>query len=183
MRSRDRRWALALAMLLAALAGARALACSDLNTARSTRWSLATEHGVSWLVTPCGQTFFGVRSNSRSVGRCDGRRRFMLFFIPARTKIHDYPEMTGELCEASIPWSALGVTSASAGHRCASRLPSPRGTGTAGCRCWSAIFWQRCAIPPAGDERASATARGLSSARQCYRCRHMVDAPADLRLA
>ncbi len=28
----------------------------------------------------------------------DGARRFTLFFIPPRTKIHDYPEMAAELC-------------------------------------------------------------------------------------
>ncbi len=33
----------------------------------------------------------------------DGPRRFTLFFIPPRTKIHDYPEMAAELCAGAAP--------------------------------------------------------------------------------
>jgi hypothetical protein len=60
------------ARCLAALAGialltgfsiGSALACADFATAPSTRWSLATEHGVSWLVTPCGERFFSLGVN------------------------------------------------------------------------------------------------------------------------
>jgi hypothetical protein len=40
-----------------------ALACADFAAAPSTRWSLATEHGVSWLVTPCGEQFFSLGVN------------------------------------------------------------------------------------------------------------------------
>jgi len=38
-------------------------ACTDFTAAPSTRWSLATENGVSWLVTPCGERFFSVGVN------------------------------------------------------------------------------------------------------------------------
>jgi hypothetical protein len=40
-----------------------ALACTDFAAAPSTHWSLATEHGVSWLVTPCGERFFSLGVN------------------------------------------------------------------------------------------------------------------------
>src|SRR5207302_11196481 len=40
-----------------------ALACSDFAAALSTRWSLATQDGVSWLVTPCGERFFSLGVN------------------------------------------------------------------------------------------------------------------------
>src|SRR5271154_2166617 len=55
---------LGLAALAAALSLARASACTDLNHAPTTRWSLATKNGVSWLVTPCGDRFlsFGVNA-------------------------------------------------------------------------------------------------------------------------
>jgi hypothetical protein len=56
---------LALVMLVAAAwPSARAMACTELAEAASSRWSVATENGVSWLVTPCGQRFlsFGVNA-------------------------------------------------------------------------------------------------------------------------
>jgi hypothetical protein len=40
-----------------------AFACTDFAAAPSTRWSLTTEHGVSWLVTPCGERFFSLGVN------------------------------------------------------------------------------------------------------------------------
>jgi hypothetical protein len=40
-----------------------AFACADFSAAPSTRWSLTTEHGVSWLVTPCGERFFSLGVN------------------------------------------------------------------------------------------------------------------------
>jgi hypothetical protein len=47
-----------------------------------------------------------------------GPRRFSLFFIPPRTKLHDYPEMTAELCagpaELSITSGCSGVPEAEA---------------------------------------------------------------------
>jgi len=54
------------AFLAAAIAAAFpgcARACADFTTAPSTRWSLATENGVSWLVTPCGERFFSLGVN------------------------------------------------------------------------------------------------------------------------
>jgi hypothetical protein len=55
---------LALAVLVAALPLASATACTDIADAPTTRWSLATENGVAWLVTPCGGHFlsFGVNA-------------------------------------------------------------------------------------------------------------------------
>jgi hypothetical protein len=47
----------AAAMAIAAFATA-ASACTDLAAAPTTRWSLTTGNGVSWLVTPCGQRFY-----------------------------------------------------------------------------------------------------------------------------
>src|SRR5580693_2279564 len=47
----------------AAVPAASAIACADFAAAPSTRWSLATEHGVSWLVTPCGEQFFSLGVN------------------------------------------------------------------------------------------------------------------------
>jgi hypothetical protein len=47
----------------AALSAGNALACADFASAPSTRWSLTTEHGVSWLVTPCGERFFSLGVN------------------------------------------------------------------------------------------------------------------------
>jgi hypothetical protein len=52
----------AVALAAACVAG-DALACADYSAAPSTRWSLATENGVSWLVTPCGDRFFSLGVN------------------------------------------------------------------------------------------------------------------------
>ena len=51
------------ALAVAAFPVACASACT-LAQAPTTRWSLATEAGVSWLVTPCGERFlsFGVNA-------------------------------------------------------------------------------------------------------------------------
>jgi hypothetical protein len=46
-----------------ATATASAFACADFAAAPSTRWSLTTESGVSWLVTPCGERFFSLGVN------------------------------------------------------------------------------------------------------------------------
>ena len=40
-----------------------AFACTDFTVAPSTHWSLATQDGVSWLVTPCGERFFSLGVN------------------------------------------------------------------------------------------------------------------------
>ncbi|MGH7045716.1 MAG: hypothetical protein ACREE2_04915 [Stellaceae bacterium] len=77
MRFCGRGRALALAAAVAVLPWVRASACTDLADARSTRWSLATDHGVSWLVTPCGQRFFSLGVNALDGGypyrRKDGK--------------------------------------------------------------------------------------------------------------
>ena len=41
----------------------RAFACTDLGQAPTTRWSLETVGGASWLVTPCGDRFFSIGVN------------------------------------------------------------------------------------------------------------------------
>lgn len=66
--------ALTLAALVAALPIGRASACTDLADAVSTRWSLASEDGVSWLVTPCGQRFFSLGVNALDGGYAERSR-------------------------------------------------------------------------------------------------------------
>ncbi len=51
------------AAIAAASPAGKVFACADLEAAPSTRWSLATEGGVSWLVTPCGERFFSLGVN------------------------------------------------------------------------------------------------------------------------
>ena len=44
-----------------------------------------------------------------------GPRRFTLFFIPPRTKLHDHPEMAAQLCAGPAPlcrWSAVSRSEA-----------------------------------------------------------------------
>ena len=45
---------------LIALAGGEAQACLDEAKAPSTRWSIAKDHGIAWLMTPCGGRFFSL---------------------------------------------------------------------------------------------------------------------------
>jgi hypothetical protein len=71
MRLRGRGRALALAAVVAALPSARAAACTDLAEASSTRWSIVAEHGISWLVTPCGRPFFSLGVNALDGGYPD----------------------------------------------------------------------------------------------------------------
>jgi len=47
----------------ASVCTSKVLACADFAAAPSTRWSLAKENGVSWLVTPCGERFFSLGVN------------------------------------------------------------------------------------------------------------------------
>jgi hypothetical protein len=42
---------------------APAFACADFTKAPSTRWQVVKEHGVAWLVTPCGDKFFSLGVN------------------------------------------------------------------------------------------------------------------------
>ena len=55
--------ALVFVVFFAAFCSADSLACADFGAAPSTRWSLATENGVSWLLTPCGERFFSLGVN------------------------------------------------------------------------------------------------------------------------
>jgi hypothetical protein len=57
----------ALFVAAAALIAAPALAC-DLATAPTTRWSIATDHGVDWLKTPCGERFYSLGVNTLDAG-------------------------------------------------------------------------------------------------------------------
>jgi len=57
------RIALLLAALLTIYPIRFAWACVDFAAAPSTRWSLATEQGASWLITPCGKRFFSLGVN------------------------------------------------------------------------------------------------------------------------
>ena len=68
MRFRGHGRAAALAVLVAALPAAPVSACTNLADASSTHWSLTREHGVSWLVTPCGQRFFSLGVNALDGG-------------------------------------------------------------------------------------------------------------------
>jgi hypothetical protein len=58
-----RRAAFAAVALLTVFSSGGACACADFAAAPSTRWSLTTEHGASWLVTPCGERFFSLGVN------------------------------------------------------------------------------------------------------------------------
>ena len=62
-RAASRRLTAFVAAVIAAAFPASAWACADFRAAPSTRWSLATENGVSWLVTPCGERFFSLGVN------------------------------------------------------------------------------------------------------------------------
>jgi hypothetical protein len=53
--------------VLAALPAVPGSAC-DLAHAPTTRWSLASENGVSWLLTPCGQHFLSLGVNALDGG-------------------------------------------------------------------------------------------------------------------
>jgi hypothetical protein len=53
----------AVVVAVAAVPSGRAAACTDPANAPTTRWSVASVNGVSWLVTPCGQRFFTLGVN------------------------------------------------------------------------------------------------------------------------
>jgi hypothetical protein len=67
-RLRSGRWAILAAALFAAVFPIAASACTDLAAAPTSRWSLATADGVSWLVTPCGGRFFSLGVNALDGG-------------------------------------------------------------------------------------------------------------------
>jgi hypothetical protein len=54
---------LAATTIAAASPACKAWACADFATAPSSRWSLTTAGGVSWLLTPCGDRFFSLGVN------------------------------------------------------------------------------------------------------------------------
>ncbi|HEV8680619.1 MAG TPA: hypothetical protein VGQ90_14680 [Stellaceae bacterium] len=57
-----------IALLAVALSAGSAAAC-DLDRAPSSRWSLATDNGVAWLKTPCGDPFYSVGVNALDGGQ------------------------------------------------------------------------------------------------------------------
>jgi hypothetical protein len=65
---------LAAAAIAAAFAVGTAWACADFAAAPSTHWSLMTEGGVSWLVTPCGERFFSLGVNVLDGGEGERER-------------------------------------------------------------------------------------------------------------
>ena len=68
-----------------------------------------------------------------------GPRRFTLFFIPPRTKIHDYPEMAAELCAGAAPRAiARGCTPVAGGNAVYFGADQPRITAEARIP-WSAL--------------------------------------------
>jgi hypothetical protein len=68
LRIRGRRCALAAAAVLAAALITTVAPACTLATAPTTRWSLATEDGVAWLVTPCGRRFYSLGVNALDGG-------------------------------------------------------------------------------------------------------------------
>src|SRR5437870_5618432 len=62
---------LAAAAIATATQAASAWACADFAAAPSSRWSLTTGGGVSWLVTPCGDRFFSLGVNVLDGGYAD----------------------------------------------------------------------------------------------------------------
>ncbi len=72
-----------------------------------------------------------------------GPRRFTLFFIPPRTKIHDYPEMAAELCSGAAPRAITqGCTPVAGGKAVYFGADQPRITAEA------RIPWSALGIPP-----------------------------------
>jgi hypothetical protein len=55
-------WSVGAILFAAAIPPRNALAC-DFDKAPSSRWSLAAEHGVDWLKTPCGDGFYSIGVN------------------------------------------------------------------------------------------------------------------------
>ncbi len=62
-RAATRSLAVFIAFTVASAVPTGSFACADFAAAPSTRWSLSTENGVSWLVTPCGERFFSLGVN------------------------------------------------------------------------------------------------------------------------
>ena len=85
-----------------------------------------------------------------------GPRRFTLFFIPPRTKIHDYPEMAAELCAGAAPRAiARGCTPVAGGNAVYFGADQPRITAEV------RIPWAALGIGAAGrGKRAARRNRG-----------------------
>jgi hypothetical protein len=77
--ARNRAAFAAVALLTAFSAGA-ALACADFASAPSTHWSLTTEHGASWLATPCGERFFSLGVNILDGGYPDREKDGKIYY-------------------------------------------------------------------------------------------------------
>jgi hypothetical protein len=65
------RTTLAAAAVAVASLACKGWACADFAVAPSSRWSLETKGGVSWLVTPCGERFFSLGVNVLDGGYAD----------------------------------------------------------------------------------------------------------------
>jgi hypothetical protein len=62
-RAATRSVAVFIAVTVASAVPTGSLACADFAAAPSTRWSLTTENGLSWLVTPCGERLLSLGVN------------------------------------------------------------------------------------------------------------------------
>jgi hypothetical protein len=73
--------ALGLAIFTAATFNAgEVLACTDFAAAPSTHWTLTTERGVSWLVTPCGERFFSLGVNILDGGYAEREKAGKIYY-------------------------------------------------------------------------------------------------------
>ena len=70
----------AAAAIAAAFPAGSVRACADFAAAPSTRWSLATENGVSWLMTPCGDHFFSLGVNILDGGYPDREKAGKIYY-------------------------------------------------------------------------------------------------------
>jgi len=66
--------------LLTLFSSSAAVACADFAVAPSTRWSLTAEHGVSWLVTPCGERFLSLGVNILDGGYPEREKAGRVFY-------------------------------------------------------------------------------------------------------
>jgi hypothetical protein len=66
--------------IAAACSAGNVRACTDFASAPSSRWSLATERGVSWLVTPCGERFFSLGVNILDGGYAEREKTGKIYY-------------------------------------------------------------------------------------------------------
>ena len=69
------RRALAAAAIATAIQASAAWACADFAAAPSSRWSVRTQAGASWLVTPCGDRFYSLGVNVLDGGNGEHTKR------------------------------------------------------------------------------------------------------------